>query len=55
MTVYTGIDWSQAKHDVCMLNEAGAAVAQIVMPHTAEGLLRLEQQRQALGLTPAAW
>lgn len=54
MTVYIGIDWSQAKHDVCMLNEAGAAVAQFVMPHTAEGLLRLEQQRQALGVSPAA-
>jgi hypothetical protein len=37
MTVYIGFDWSQAKHDVCMLNEAGAAVAQFVMPHTAEG------------------
>ena len=25
MTVYIGIDWSQDKHDVCFLNEAGAA------------------------------
>ena len=48
MTVYIGIDWSQAKHDVCVLNEAGAAVAQFALPHLAEGLLKLEEQRQQL-------
>jgi len=53
MPVYIGIDWSQAKHDVCVLNEAGGAVAQFVMPHTAEGLQMLERQRQALGVSPA--
>lgn len=37
MPVYIRIDWSQTEHDVYVLNEVGAAMAQYVMSHTAEG------------------
>ncbi len=37
MRVYLGIDWSQSKHDLCLLNEAGAVVAELTIPHQPEG------------------
>jgi transposase len=52
MVVYIGIDWSAAKHDVCVLNEVGVVVATTVIPHTADGLLKLEALRQKLGVAP---
>jgi len=53
MTVYIGIDWSQLKHDVCFVNEAGAAIARVVLAHSPEGFARLERHRQQLGVLPA--
>jgi transposase len=50
--VYIGIDWSETKHDVVILNEAGAALERLVLPHTPEGLCQLETARQRLGLKP---
>ncbi|MGD2162568.1 MAG: transposase [Anaerolineales bacterium] len=50
MKVYIGIDWSEAKHDVLLLNEAGAAIAQMTIPHGLEGFEQLEHTRQRLGL-----
>jgi len=32
MTVSIGIDWSAAKHDVCVLNENGSVIATTVLP-----------------------
>ena len=52
MTVYIGIDWSQLKHDVCFLNEAGAAIARVVLAHSPEGFARFEAHRQQLGVSP---
>ena len=43
MPIYIGIDWSENKHDVVFLNEAGAIVAQLTMSHTPAGLLNLEE------------
>ena len=54
MAVYIGIDWSAAKHDLCVLNENGSVIATTVLPHTADGLLKLEALRQKLGVDPAA-
>ena len=48
MTVYIGIDWSEQKHDVTFLNEAGVIISQLTMPHTPDGLLKLEETRQHL-------
>lgn len=53
MRVYIGIDWSQDKHDVCFVNEAGAAIARVVLAHSPEGFARLETHRQQLGVSPA--
>ncbi len=53
MPVYLGIDWSQAKHDAAFLNEAGAVIAQLVLPHRPEGLLQLDATPQQLGVAPS--
>jgi len=50
MSVYIGIDWSEQKHDVVFLNEAGAQIAYICIPHTLEGFLMFDRQRAKLGL-----
>ena len=51
--MYIGIDWSQLKHDVCFLNEAGAPIARVVLAHRPAGFARLEAHRQQLGVSPA--
>ncbi|HSH74564.1 MAG TPA: transposase, partial [Longimicrobiales bacterium] len=38
---FTGIDWASDKHDVCVLEPAGAIKARFVVLHTAEGLAEL--------------
>jgi len=48
MEVYTGIDWSESKHAVAFMNEAGAILAQITIPHTPDGFQRLDATRQKL-------
>jgi transposase len=53
MAVFVGIDWSSTKHDVCVLNESGALLATLVLPHSADGLLKLETLRIQLGVAPA--
>jgi transposase len=50
MTVYIGIDWSEQKHDVVFLNEAGAQIAYLCLPHKLEGFVQLDRQRDKLGL-----
>lgn len=52
MTVYLGIDWSEQKHDVCWMNEAGAAIQYQTIPHNEDGFFQLEQARQTLGVAP---
>ena len=36
MRVYTGIDWRENKHDVVVMNQAGAEIAQLTIPVLAE-------------------
>jgi transposase len=50
MTVYIGIDWSEQKHDVVMVNEAGAQLAYLCIPHALEGFVLFDRQRAKLGL-----
>lgn len=52
MRVYIGIDWSEQKHAVCYLNEAGAVILERTIAHSPEGLLKFEEDRKGLGLTP---
>lgn len=51
MMIHIGIDWSEAKHDICFMNEAGAALAQLTIPHSPEGFLKLDAVRAQLGVT----
>lgn len=53
MEVYIGIDWSESKHDIVIMNEAGAAIARQTVPHSPEGFLKLEAMCQSLEITPA--
>ena len=41
MQVYIGIDWSENKHDIVMMNEGGAAIVRQTIAHTPEGFLEL--------------
>jgi transposase len=50
MEVYTGIDWSENKHDLSFMNEAGVVIAQYTIPHTTEGFLKMDAIRRDLGL-----
>jgi len=53
MKVYMGIDWSQSKHDVALMNEAGAIMAQFVIPHTQDGFRLLDATRARLAVAAA--
>lgn len=50
MLVYLGIDWSERKHNVCMMNEAGAVIEQLVIAHRPEGFARLDAAITGLGV-----
>ena len=52
MPVYIGIDWSTSQHEVAFLNEAGAVIARLTVPHTRQGFLQLELTRERLGVGP---
>jgi transposase len=41
--VYLGIDWAEAHHDVCLLDEAGARLAKARVPDGIEGLARIHE------------
>jgi transposase len=51
MQVYIGIDWSENKHDMAILNEAGAIIAQKTVPHTQDGFLQLDRTRVRLSVS----
>lgn len=50
MGIYIGIDWSEAKHDIAFLNDAMSVVAQVTIPHSPDGFLKLDATRQALNV-----
>jgi transposase len=52
MTVYMGIDWSQSKHDVVLLNEAAAVIAQLTIAHDRDGFLQLDQVHRRWQIPP---
>ena len=54
MQVYTGIDWSENKHDIVFMNQQGAVIAEQTVEHTPEGFLALDAARAKLGVSPAA-
>jgi transposase len=48
MRVYIGIDWSESKHDIVFMNEAGAPIVRLTISHTSEGFLELDATRRDL-------
>jgi transposase len=50
MSVYMGIDWSTKKHDIVILNEAGAIIARDTIPHQASGFQQLNEIRLSLAV-----
>jgi transposase len=49
-TLYVGIDWSESKHDVCLLNEAGAILKEFVISQSAAGHKKLAEEIKAFGI-----
>lgn len=52
MQVYIGIDWSESKHDIVFMNEAGGVVTGLTIEHDLEGFSQIEQVREQLGVEP---
>lgn len=52
MQVYLGIDWSQTTHAACFVNTNGQVIAHLALPHSVEGLDKLERTRVQLAITP---
>lgn len=50
-TLYIGIDWSEDKHDVCILNERGAILKEFTILQTPQGHASLDQEVASFGLT----
>jgi Transposase len=53
MSILIGIDWSENQHDIEFMNEAGAALAQLTIPHSPDGFLHFDATRQRLCASPA--
>ena len=53
MEVYIGIDWSENKHDVAFMNQAGAVIADLTIGHTPDGFLELDATRAKLDISSA--
>jgi transposase len=49
MQVYIGIDWSENKHDVALVNDAGAMLAQFTIPHAPDGFAKFDATRRDMG------
>jgi transposase len=54
MSIYIGIDWSEAKHDIAFVNAAGQLIAETTIPHTPTGLQKFDELRQRFGVAPEA-
>lgn len=52
MQVYIGIDWSKAKHDICIQNTEGQILLAFCIPHSSEGFANLVERIRSLGATP---
>jgi hypothetical protein len=50
MDCYAGIDWATEEHALCVVDEAGAALAGELYPHTEAGICELIARMRALGV-----
>jgi transposase len=53
MKVYIGMDWSEEKHDIVWMNEAGVELAYLCIPHNPEGFWQFVAACKKLGLAIA--
>jgi transposase len=53
MQVYIGIDWSEQKHQVHFMNEAGSSLARMEVPQIPEGYRTFIDKCQQLKLSPS--
>jgi transposase len=51
MSLYIGIDWSERKHDLVMMNAAGEVVLRKTIAHSQKGFVEFDEARQRLGIT----
>lgn len=52
MRVYLGIDWSQSKHDYCLVDEHGQVIQHGTIPHGPEGFESLDRARSRIAGSP---
>ena len=52
MSVYTGIDWSENKHDVVIINKAAVPLARFTIPHSPDGFDKFDRTCRRLGFSP---
>jgi transposase len=50
MCTLIGIDWSKNKHNICIVNEAGAQIFRFSIPHSTSGFSDLEARVNKLGV-----
>lgn len=53
--IFVGIDWSEAHHDVCVMNTEGRVLAKGRVPEGVEGLARLHEMVAANAEGPLRW
>lgn len=51
MQVYIGIDWSEEKHDIVFMSEAGVDMASLCIAHKLEGFAQFDQTRRKMHLS----
>jgi len=51
--IYLGIDWAEAHHDACVMDEAGSVLAKGRVPEGVEGLARLHEMVSAHAEEPS--
>jgi transposase len=48
MTIFVGIDWADAKHDICLLDAQGHILTEFIIPDTTAGYQQLQARLQPL-------
>lgn len=51
-TLYIGIDWGETKHDVCILNHAGAILKEFRFTQTSKGYAHLVKEIEGFKVAP---
>ena len=52
MTYFIGLDWSEQKHDLCILSQDGRPLSYLTIEHSPQGLACLGETLNRLGIHP---